>query len=67
MLLWPLSEATFVTPWRLLPASPFAQPLLSPRGLILLFVEAVVFAPLLLYACWLRRPPGARSTERPTG
>ncbi len=55
MLLWPLSDARFLAPWRPLPAAPIGPRLLAPHGLALLAREAVLFAPLVLYALWPRR------------
>lgn len=54
-LLWPLSDARFFAPWRPLPVSPIGAGLLSMRGLRVVLVESVIFAPLLLYAFWPRR------------
>jgi inner membrane protein len=61
MLFWPVSEARFLAPWHPLPATPIGPRLLSPHGLGLLAREAVLFAPLVIYALWPRHhaPRGA--------
>jgi inner membrane protein len=61
MLFWPLSDARFLAPWHPLPAAPIGLRLLSPHGLGLLAREALLFAPLVLYALWPRR----RATRDP--
>jgi membrane-bound metal-dependent hydrolase YbcI (DUF457 family) len=64
MLLWPLSRARFLFPWPLLPPSPFsALPLFSPGFMALLLHEALVFAPLAVYALW----PERRAARRAAG
>jgi inner membrane protein len=63
-LFWPLSEARFVSPWRVLPDAPRGLGMLSYPGLFNLCVEFVVFFPLTAFALWplrpgiLRRAPG---------
>lgn len=54
-LLWPLDDARHFAPWRPLPVAPLGLGMLSPRGLFVVAVEAVFFAPLWLYAWWPRR------------
>jgi inner membrane protein len=53
-LLWPLSEARFMLPWRLLPDAPRGMQMLSRPGLLDLAVEFVVFFPLTAFALWGR-------------
>lgn len=66
MLLWPFSHARFLAPWHPLPASPIGPRLLSPRGLELMAGEALLFAPLLVYALWPRRSGIQGAVERST-
>jgi inner membrane protein len=66
MLLWPFSHARFIAPWHPLPASPIGPRLFSPRGLELMAGEAVLFAPLLVYALWPRRGAIEGAVERST-
>ena len=65
MLLWPFSRASIFSPWHLLPASPLAEPF-SVRGVMLMLAEALLFAPLVVYALWPRRVPVERPAERST-
>jgi inner membrane protein len=55
-LLWPLSDARFMLPWRLLPEAPRGMKMLSRPGLLDLAVEFVVFFPLTAFALWPGRP-----------
>ena len=55
-LLWPLSDARFFSPWRVLPDAPRGFKMLSRHGLLDLAVEFVVFFPLTAFALWRRRP-----------
>jgi inner membrane protein len=66
MLLWPFSQERFLAPWHPLPASPMGSRLFSPRGLELMAGEAVLFAPLLVYALWPRRGRIQGAMERST-
>ena len=54
-LFWPFSEARIFLPWRPLPVAPIGAGMLSARGLHVLAVEALVFAPLVVAAVWPRR------------
>lgn len=54
-LLWPLSDARYFAPWRPIPVAPIGAGMLSARGLHVVAVEALMFAPLLLYALRPRR------------
>jgi inner membrane protein len=51
-LLWPLSDARFMSPWRLLPDAPRGLKMLSRPGLFDLAVEFVIFFPLTAFALW---------------
>lgn len=55
-LLWPLIDARFVSPWRMLPDAPRGMSMLSRHGLLDLAVEFVVFFPLTAFALWPGRP-----------
>jgi inner membrane protein len=55
-LLWPLSDARFMSPWRLLPDAPRGLKMLSRPGLLDLAVEFTVFFPLTAFALWPSRP-----------
>jgi inner membrane protein len=56
-LFWPLSDARFMSPWRLLPDAPRGLKLLSRPGLLDLALEFVVFFPITAFALWpVRRP-----------
>ncbi|HEY2731175.1 MAG TPA: metal-dependent hydrolase [Polyangia bacterium] len=59
-LLWPLSDARFMSPWRLLPDAPRGMKMLSSAGLLDLAVEFAVFFPLTAFALW----PGRRKLLR---
>ena len=53
-LLWPLSDARLFAPLRPIPVAPIGAGMLSARGLYVLAVEAIAFAPLWLYGLWPR-------------
>jgi membrane-bound metal-dependent hydrolase YbcI (DUF457 family) len=55
MLLWPFREARYLSPLQVLPASAFGVPFPSRLAFGLLIQEALLFAPLVLYALWPRR------------
>jgi inner membrane protein len=55
-LFWPFSDTRVFAPWQPLPVAPIGAGMLSRRGLEVLVIEAVVFAPLWLFAVWPRRP-----------
>jgi inner membrane protein len=59
-LLWPLSHARFLSPWRVLPDAPRGFKMLSRPGLLDLAIEFVVFFPLTAFALWRRRRPARR-------
>lgn len=54
MLLWPVSLERFLAPRRVLPAAPIGLDILSARGLDVLALEVMWFAPLLVCALWPR-------------
>lgn len=57
-LAWPLSDARFFAPWRPLAVAPIGMGLLTARGMRVMLVETLIFAPLFAYALWPRgRPP----------
>jgi inner membrane protein len=60
--LWPLTDARFHAPWRVLPDAPRGLKMLSRPGLLDLAVEFVIFFPLTAFALWRGRP--ARVRER---
>ena len=53
-LLWPLSEARFISPIRIFPDAPRGLALLSLPGIINVAIEFAVFLPMMLYATWPR-------------
>lgn len=55
-LFWPLTNVRWFAPWRPLPVAPIGSGMLSSRGLTVLLYETLLFAPLLLYALWPRKP-----------
>ena len=54
-LLWPFSNERYFAPWRPLPVAPIGLRILSPHGLRLMLVEALLFLPVWLVAAWPRR------------
>lgn len=54
-LLWPLSTHRFWAPLRFIPVAPIGAGMISSRGLYVVAVETVLFAPLFLYALIPRR------------
>lgn len=58
-LLWPFLTARYFAPWRPIPVAPIGSRMLSSHGLRVVIVEALEFAPLLLWAVWPRRRPRA--------
>jgi inner membrane protein len=55
-LLWPLSDARFMSPWRVLPDAPRGLKMFSRPGMLDLAVEFAVFFPLTAFALWPSRP-----------
>jgi inner membrane protein len=64
-LLWPLSDARFLSPWRFLPDAPRGLKLLSRPGLLEFAVEFAVFFPLTAFALWRGRPALLRTRPTP--
>jgi inner membrane protein len=58
-LLWPFSNKRYFAPWRPIPVAPIGGRMLSGRGLRVLLIEALQFAPVLLFAMWPRRKAAA--------
>jgi inner membrane protein len=54
-LLWPLSDARFMSPWRVLPDAPRGLKMLSRPGLLDLAIEFLIFFPLTAFALWPAR------------
>jgi inner membrane protein len=59
-LLFPVSTQRLFWPWRPIPVAPIGAGMLSARGLWVVVVEVVVFAPLLIVALWKRRASDRR-------
>ena len=53
-LLWPFSQARFMSPIRIFPDAPRGLALLSRPGVINVAIEFAVFLPVLVYALWPR-------------
>ena len=53
-LLWPFSDARFISPIRIFPDAPRGLALLSLPGAINVAIEFAVFLPMMLYAMWPR-------------
>lgn len=64
-LLWPLSDARYMSPWRVLPDAPRGLQLLSRSGLLEVCIELVVFLPLTVFALWRSRPALLRARAEP--
>jgi inner membrane protein len=54
-LLWPFSDARFWAPFRFIPVAPIGVALMSARGLYVMLVELVLFAPFWIFAIFPRR------------
>jgi inner membrane protein len=54
-LLWPFTDARYFAPWRPIPVAPIGSGMFSERGLYVIAVETLLFAPLLAYGLWPRR------------
>lgn len=59
-LYWPFSEERVFFAWRLLPVAPIGLKILSPRGLLLMAHEALLFLPAWVVAFVPRSRPRAR-------
>ena len=53
--LWPWDTRRYFAAWDPIPVAPIGQRMLSARGLHVLGVEALLFAPFWLFALWPRR------------
>jgi inner membrane protein len=53
-LLWPFTSARYFAPWQPLPVAPIGARLVSARGLRVMLIELVQFAPVFAYALWPR-------------
>jgi inner membrane protein len=54
-LLFPFSTDRLFWPWQPIPVAPIGAGMVSARGLWVVVVEVVLFAPLLVVALWKRR------------
>jgi inner membrane protein len=54
-LLWPFSTERFFAPWNPIPVAPIGTHMFSPRGVYVVAVEAMYFAPLFIFATFPRR------------
>ena len=54
-LLWPFTDARFMSPWRLLPDAPRGFRLISRAGLLDLALEFLFFLPVTIAAVWPAR------------
>ena len=54
-LLWPFTDARYFAPWRPIPVAPIGSGMFSERGLYVIAVETLLFAPILAYGLWPRR------------
>ncbi len=55
-LLWPFSNHRFWSPIRFIPVAPIGLELFTNRGVAVMVVEVIFFAPFWIYAIWPRRP-----------
>ena len=60
---WPFSDARLFFPVQPLPVAPIGARMLGRRGLYVVAVELLAFAPLLLYALWPRGLARARGRD----
>jgi inner membrane protein len=58
-LLWPFSYERFFAPITPIPVAPIGHYMFSKRGLYVVMVELLLFAPFFLYATFPRRKPAA--------
>jgi inner membrane protein len=54
-LLWPFSDERFWAPVRFIPIAPIGLHLFGSRGINVMLMEVLIFAPFWLYAVWPRR------------
>jgi inner membrane protein len=55
-LFWPLSDARYLSPWRVLPDAPRGLQMISRHGLLDVCIELLVFFPMTAWALWPQRP-----------
>jgi len=58
-LLWPFSNRRYFAPWTPVPVAPIGARMFTPRGVRVVMIEALQFAPLLLWSLWPRRHSAA--------
>ena len=56
-LLWPFDQQRYFAPWNPIPVAPIGRRFFSHEGLSVALTEALLFAPLFLYAIWPRKKP----------
>lgn len=54
-LLWPLSNRRYFAPWTPIPVAPIGARMLTGGGVRVVMMEALQFAPLLVWSLWPRR------------
>ena len=54
-LFWPFSNRRYFVPWTPIPVAPIGARMFTARGLRVVMIEALQFAPLLLWSLWPRR------------
>ena len=52
---WPFSNRRYFAPWTPIPVAPIGARMFTPQGARVLLIEALQFAPLLLWSLWPRR------------
>ncbi len=55
-LLWPFDDTRYFAAWTPIPVAPIGLGFVSARGAYVAAVELALFAPVLAYALWPRRP-----------
>jgi len=58
-LFWPFSNRRYFAPWTPIPVAPIGARMFTPRGVRVVVIEALQFAPLLLWSLWPRRRPAS--------
>jgi len=56
-LFWPFSNRRYFAPWTPIPVAPIGARMFTPRGVRVVLIEALQFAPLLVWSLWPRRRP----------
>jgi len=54
-LFWPFSNRRYFAPWTPIPVAPIGARMFTPGGVRVMLIEALQFAPLLLWSLWPRR------------